>query len=100
MDLALPDKEPPTTPQKDVKVDEHRTVTLLLGENNKLVWYKGFFETPLAGKKVIEYGKNGLRKEILKQIPEIIAYTQDKTKGIIVIIKPSKKSKYKNLVDV
>jgi biopolymer transport protein ExbD len=99
MDLALPDKTPPEKKEIDVKVDENRTITLLLGENNKLIWYKGFFEKPLAGKESIEFGKNGLRKMLLKQKAEIIAYTQDKTKGPIVIIKPSKKSKYKNLVD-
>ena len=30
----------------------------------------------------------------------VLEYTGDKAKGIIVIIKPGKKSKYKNLVDI
>ncbi len=40
MDLGLPDKEDEET-DKPVKVDEHRTLTILLGENNQLKYYKG-----------------------------------------------------------
>jgi len=46
------------------------------------------------------YGKNGIRKEILKRVTSIPQATGDKDKGMIVIIKPSKKSTYRNLVDV
>jgi hypothetical protein len=30
----------------DIKVDENRTATLLLGDNNKLTFYMGLLETP------------------------------------------------------
>ena len=103
MDLSLPDKEKKDTPEDNVKVDENMTLTLLLGESNKLKWYKGFIDKPLAGPKDAVYGKDGLRKELLKQKAEIKAYCLSIGKpksGIIVIIKPTKKSNYKNLVDV
>jgi biopolymer transport protein ExbD len=102
MDLALPDKKPKDKPQDDQKVDENRTMTLLLGENNKLVRYMGLEETPLAKwtPKDIVYGKEGLRQNVLQAKKEVLAYTGDKDKGIIVIIKPGKKSNYRNLVDV
>src|SRR5258705_13078103 len=48
MDLTLPDKEKNPIDNKDIKVDENRTMTLLLGENGKLVRYVGMLEKPLA----------------------------------------------------
>jgi biopolymer transport protein ExbD len=102
MDLSLPDKKIDDT-QIDVKVDEHMTLTVLLGGDNKLKWYKGFLATPLAGPKDVAYGKDGLRKELLKQKAEIHDYCVSIGKpksGIIVIIKPTDKSNYRNLIDV
>ncbi len=98
MDLALPDKEDDPTKNKDVKVDENRTMTVLLGDNNKMMYYMGIMNTPMAPKK-IEYGKDGIRKELLKEKQEVLKYTGNKDKGLIVIIKPGKKSTYRNLVD-
>ncbi|WP_026708936.1 ExbD/TolR family protein [Flavobacterium frigidarium] len=99
MSLGLPDKDPKED-SKDMKVDENRTMTLMLGENNKLVYYMGLLETPIAGPKDMEYGGNGIREEILKRKESVLSYTGDKEKGMIVIIKPSKKSSYKNMIDI
>jgi biopolymer transport protein ExbD len=41
-----------------------------------------------------------MRKEILKRKQSVLAYTGNKDKGMIVIIKPSKKSNYKNVIDI
>lgn len=101
MDLSLPDKDDDTP--TNVKVDENRTMTILIDGDNKLKWYMGILATPKAGPKSIAYGKDGLRKELLKRKQEVIDYSTAKGKpkdGIIVIIKPSKKSNYKNLVDI
>jgi biopolymer transport protein ExbD len=100
MNLGLPDKETDDTPQKDIKVDERRTLTIILGENNQIQWFHGLLATPIAGPKAAEYGKNGLRKEVLKLVNEVPQLTGDPKKGLIVIIKPTKKSTYRNLVDV
>lgn len=99
MDLSLPDKEDDPTKNKDVKVDENRTMTILLGDNNQLKYYMGILNTPMAPKD-IAYGKAGLRTELLKRKKTVLEYTRDAKKGLIVIIKPSKKSNYKNLVDI
>jgi hypothetical protein len=56
--------------------------------------------SPKLAPKTLEYGKDGLRKELLEQKQAVFEYTGNKDKGMIVIIKPSKKSKYRNLVDV
>ena len=103
MNLGLPNKDEDEKKNVDIKVDENRTVTLLLGANNKLTFYMGLSETPLAGPKDIAYSKDGLRKELLKRKEEVLAYSTAKGKpdqGMIVIIKPGKKSNYKNVVDV
>lgn len=100
MPLGLPDKDDDPTKNKDIKVDEKRTMTIMMGENNKLIYYMGLIDTPIAGPKDIAYGKDGIRKVLLSRKKSVLEYTGDKTKGIIVIIKPGKKSKYKNLVDI
>ena len=99
MDLGLPDKDDDPTKNKDVKVDENRTMTILMGDNNKMKYYMGIMNTPMAPKDIV-YGKEGLRKEVLKRKQSVVEYTGNKDKGLIVIIKPSKKSNYRNLIDV
>ncbi|MFI0490397.1 ExbD/TolR family protein [Flavobacterium sp.] len=105
MDLSLPDKEDPNKKQQDIKVDENRTMTILMGENNKLVRYVGLLATPVAGgaPKDFTYGKDGIRAELIKRKAAVLAYSTAKGKpknGMIVIIKPGKKSNYRNLVDI
>lgn len=100
MDLGLPDKDDNPEKNKDVKVDENRTMTVLLGDNNKLKFYIGMIDNPIVKPTDITYGKDGIRKELLKRKESVIKYTGNKDKGLIVIIKPGKKSNYKNLVDM
>lgn len=101
MDLALPDKEPKDKPEKDkdLKVDERRTMTIMLGANNELKYYMGLITEPTITPKNTSYGKEGIRQELLKQVKAVPQITGDPEKGLIVIIKPTKKSTYKNLVD-
>lgn len=81
---------------------ENLTMTILLGANDKLICYTGFLEIPVSGPKEMQYGKNGIRKELMTKAKSIRDYYKSigKNKDIIVIIKPSKESKYKNLVDI
>jgi biopolymer transport protein ExbD len=102
MDLALPDKEPnkDKTKDEDLKVDERRTMTIMLGDNDELKYYMGLISQPTIAPKNSSYGKEGIRQELLKQVKAVPQITGDAEKGLIVIIKPTKKSTYKNLVDV
>ncbi|WP_396158537.1 ExbD/TolR family protein [Flavobacterium sp.] len=102
MDLGLPDKEDKKEPEKDIKVDQRRTMTIIMGDNDKIKWYHGLLDAPEANGKPTDaqYGKNGLRKEILKRVVSVPQVTGSKDKGLIIIIKPTKKSTYRNLVDV
>lgn len=99
MDLAMPDKN---EEQPDVTLDvaETRTMTILLGANNKLEWYMGLMDKTIEGPTVESYGKNGIRKTLLEKKKEVIASSGDPKKGLIVLIKASDKSTYKNLVDI
>ena len=102
MDLGLPDKDEKDKPEKDIKVDQRRTMTIIMGDNDKIKWFHGLLEAPEPNGKPTDavYGRNGLRKEILKRVASVPQVTGDKDKGLIIIIKPSKKSTYRNLVDV
>ena len=102
MSLGLPDKEDKPDPKNQVKVDENRTMTILLGDNDKLVRYVGLLATPVKGgaPKDFSYGKGGIREELIARKKLVLEYTGNKDKGMIVIIKPSKKSNYRNLVDI
>ncbi len=102
MDLGLPDKAKDEEKTKEVKTDQRRTVTILLGANNQIKWFHGLLEAPEANGKPQDavYGKEGIRKELLKRVKSIPEVTGSKDKGLIVIIKPTKKSTYRNLVDI
>ena len=99
MSLGLPDKN---EKGDDTKVDENRTMTILLGDNDKMVRYVGLLATPVAGgnPKDFAYGKEGIREELLSRKKKVLEYTRSEKKGLIVIIKPSKKSNYRNLIDI
>ncbi|WP_291127652.1 ExbD/TolR family protein [Flavobacterium sp. UBA7682] len=107
MDLGLPDKNKEDEPKDNIKVDQKRTMTIIMGKDNQIKWFHGLLETPEPGGAPTNavYGKNGLRKEILKRVVSVNEYCQTlptykKGDGLIVIIKPSKKSTYRNLVDI
>jgi biopolymer transport protein ExbD len=100
MDLGLPDKEDDPNKDKPVKVDENRTMTVLLGDNNQLKYYMGLIDNPAVKPTDVAYGKAGIREVLLKQKKLVTEYTKDAKKGLIVIIKPTKKSNYRNLVDI
>lgn len=99
MDLSLPDKDEDPTKNKEIKIDENRTVTMLLGKDDKLMYYVGRLDEPIVAPKQIAFGKDGIRQELLKRKRSVVEYTGDPNKGLIVVIKPSKSSTYKNLVD-
>lgn len=99
MDLAMPDKES-NKPDQEIEVADVRTMTILIGPENKLKMYQGQFKSPLEGPKDVAYGKDGIRKDILSKIKSVPVDMGDPKKGLIVIIKADKKSNYKNLVDI
>ena len=99
MDLPMPDKD--KNDDSEILVDENRTMTVLLGADNKMMYYMGKAEAPLEGPNDVAFGKEGIRKEILKKIASVGAkYGDPKKKGLIVLIKLTDKATYKNMVDI
>jgi biopolymer transport protein ExbD len=100
MNLGMPDKEKKDEPEEEMLVADNRSMNILLGENNEVQWYMGQFASPLDGPTQVTYGKEGIRNEIQSRSKKVLAETGDPKKGLIVLIKPSKKSTYRNLVDI
>jgi biopolymer transport protein ExbD len=103
MPLAMPDKDPNKEITDVTKIPEERMMTILIGKDNKILWYMGKFETPVIPPTEAVYGKNGIRKDLLKQVVYGKAVAQREGKpdqGLIVNIKASDKANYRNLVDI
>ncbi|CAC9977083.1 biopolymer transporter ExbD [Flavobacterium panici] len=82
-----------------------RIVTVLLDENDQIITYSGLLFHPLEDPKKVSYGNGdkGIRKVLFERNNKIRKYSASVGKpknGAIVIIKPSKKSNFKNLVDI
>lgn len=96
MDINMPDKDKENK-EDNLEVADNRSMTILLGANNKIEYYMGQLEKPLDGPTVVDHGKNGIRPVLLKKMKDVQAATG---KGLIVIIRPSDNSNYRNLVDI
>jgi biopolymer transport protein ExbD len=92
MDVTMPDKDEKT--KQELPVAASRSMTLLLGSNDKLEWFLG--EPGKTPPETISYGKDGLRKVLIEKGKEV---QQKFGNYMVVLIKPSDKSNYKNLVD-
>jgi biopolymer transport protein ExbD len=109
MALVMPDKD---VDKEDVEpVKESKVLTLLLGANDKVYWYEGITDAKLDS---TDYSAEGVRQVILKKMDKVNGQfgmddykkknkegVEEDLKGsfINVIIKPTKESRYKNLVD-
>ncbi|MBF4487057.1 MULTISPECIES: biopolymer transporter ExbD [unclassified Flavobacterium] len=84
-------------------IDENRILTILLDENDEIVTYSGLINFPIETPKKVNYSKNGIRKELISKSKIVLEYSKNLGKpknGLIVIIKPSQKSNYGNLVNI
>lgn len=103
MPLPMPDKDI-KEPTKDKQlIPEERMMTILIGSDNKILWYMGKFEAPTIPPTEAAFGKNGIRKDLLKNVELGKQYAAKEGKseqGLVVNIKASDKSTYKNLVDI
>ncbi|MFN7100520.1 MAG: biopolymer transporter ExbD [Flavobacterium sp.] len=101
MSMGLPDKNPEWNGRTNCgSGTDIRMITILLDNNNKLVSYHGLLGYPTEKPKTLSYGENGIRKELQNKKRLIQEIYGDPSKGLIVIIKPSIKSNFKNLVDI
>jgi biopolymer transport protein ExbD len=94
MDLAMPDKDEKL--DQKLEIADDRTMTILLGSNNQIEWYMGTVDKP-STPTTTQFGKNGIRKAILDKAKSVKSSTG---KDLFILIKPSDKSNYRNLVDI
>jgi len=93
MDLAVPDT---SVPQSHIAFAATRSMTILLGSHNKLEWYMG--EVGKTPPTVDNYGKDGLRKALIENGKKVAETHAAPDNFMLVLIKPSDKSTYENLV--
>lgn len=92
MDIAKPDDQGIQEP-----VAASRTMTILLGKQNKLAWYMG---EPGKSQLVVENFQQ-IRNSIVKNKKLVAEANPGKTvKQLFVIIKPTSGANYKNFVDI
>jgi biopolymer transport protein ExbD len=116
--LAKPNIMALVMPEKDIKkedvepVKESKVLTLLLGANDKVYYYEGITDAKLDS---TDFSAEGLRTVILNKMDKVKTQfgtetfkkknkegvEEERTDGsyINVLIKPTKDSRYKNLVD-
>jgi len=93
MDLAMPDNSVKDT---RLPIAASRSMTILLGSHNKLEWYMG--EAGKSAPTEDNYGKDGLRKALVENSKNVLATHAAPDNFMEVLIKPSDKSTYENLV--
>jgi biopolymer transport protein ExbD len=92
MDIAKPDKDEKNKDNK-LELRASQSMTILLGKNNKVAWYMGVVG---ESQPTIESFAD-IRSSLLKNKQKV---KETMGKDIIVIIKPTDGSTYKNFVDI
>jgi biopolymer transport protein ExbD len=87
MEITMPEKVKENDVQ--VPVNEKKVLTLILAENDKVYWYIGMTDPTV---EVTNFSEGGIRKVLLAKNAEI--------EKMVVLIKATDESKYKNVVDI
>jgi len=87
MEIVMPDQK--KEGEKAMELKESKVLNIVLGEKNVLFWYLG---NDVEKAEQTNYSTNGIRKLLMEKNNEI--------SDLMVLIKPSKFSTYKNLVDI
>ena len=104
MPLAMPDKTQKKEDNQAVK--ESQAITLILAENNRILYYTGLGTDPSKTEVKVGYyndGAKSIRKALLARKDEVASnpnLTPEQRKNPIVLIKPDEKCRYKNVVDI
>ena len=100
-DLFMP-KDP--TKGDSTKLIDELALTLLLDEDNRVYYYKGAFDDAMTSNAIFETNYSiyeGIGKIIRQKQKDIDASGKfvDGRKGLMLLIKPTSKSSYKNVID-
>jgi biopolymer transport protein ExbD len=73
-------------------VPASKTITIILGAEDRIYWYHGLASEPFEGPNETNFSNDGIRK--------ILSEKKSTIQDLIVLIKPTNKSVYKNVVDI
>ncbi|MHC1736716.1 MAG: ExbD/TolR family protein [Ignavibacteriaceae bacterium] len=88
MEINMPVKDN-TVQEEGQAVKESKAMTVILGADDKIYYYMGITDPQI---QTSDFSKDGIRKVLLEKNSTI--------KDLIVLIKPSELSRYKNVVDI
>jgi len=92
MKLNLPDDS--ATPEEQNKAKASGAFTILLGKDNNVFYYEGILQADAAGTNFKSSSFKQIRDELIRK-----KQTTD-TADLVVVIKPSDESTYKNVIDI
>ncbi|MDX2189117.1 MAG: biopolymer transporter ExbD [Bacteroidota bacterium] len=100
MELNMPDKT--EKPDETQKIKESHSLTVILGEDDKIYWFQGLAKDATIGDNggITDYSSTGIRKVILDKTKEVGYNYEKKLWNLIIVIKAKDESKYKNIVDI
>lgn len=93
MDIVKPDE---TDDSAQLELPASRTMTILLGKNNKVAWYMG--EAGKSRPPIEDYKQ--IRQSILNNKMKLALGNSNNKKSLLVVIKPTSGATYKNFVDI
>jgi biopolymer transport protein ExbD len=99
MEINLPVKQnDPTVKQQDAPaVKASTTLSVIIGEFNKVYWFRGLPTEPLDGPKVTDFSKEGIRNVLLYWNAKLKVGGKEE---MVVLIKATDDAIYKNAVDI
>ena len=89
MELRMPVKPSAEDEQQEQAVRESKALTILLGGEDKVFWYRGL-STPQLNET--NYSRKGIRSTLLTLNQQV--------EDLVVLIKPLEESNFRNLVDI
>ncbi|MEY3193697.1 MAG: hypothetical protein RI982_1492 [Bacteroidota bacterium] len=102
MKLILPDDK--VKPEEQNKAKESGALTIIMGDDNHIYYYEGQLKPDASNFLSASYnGENSIREIIMKkkvQVRSIARDPSDPEKDLVIVIKPSSKCNYKNVIDI
>jgi biopolymer transport protein ExbD len=102
MKLILPDDK--VKPEEQNKAKESGALTIIMGDDNHIYYYEGQLKGDGSNFLSASYnGENSIREIIMKKKVQVRSIAQDPSdpeKDLVIVIKPSSKCNYKNVIDI
>ena len=102
MKLILPDDK--VNPEEQNKAKESGALTIIMGDDNHIYYYEGQLKPDASNFLSASYnGENSIREIIMKKKVQVRSIAQDPSdpeKDLVIVIKPSSKCNYKNVIDI